>query len=128
SPLTHTHRARLDEGAVAGDDIETSVYYVKDALDANVTYAAGPQIHTVTERRREEEEEEEEDGWREEDVDTPDLGGEGEETDLLAEGRDALQESPSHAYSDRPDSLEFPSLPHPSHPHSSPSHPLPAHT
>ena len=49
---------------------------MKDALDANVTYAAGPQIHTVTERRREEEEEEEEDGWREEDVDTPDLGGE----------------------------------------------------
>ena len=49
---------------------------MKDALDANVTYAAGPHIHTVTERRREEEEEE--DGWREgeEDVDTPDVGGE----------------------------------------------------
>ena len=47
------------------------------------------------------------------------LIGEGEETDLLVEGRDALQESPSHPTSNRPESLEFPSLPHPS-----PSHPL----
>ena len=56
---------------------------MKDALDANVTYAAGPQVHAVGERggrrtEEEEEEEEEEEGWREgeEDVDTPDLGGE----------------------------------------------------
>ena len=53
--------------------METSVYYVKDALDANITYAAGPQVYTVDERdeRQSEEEEEEE----EDDVDTPDLGG-----------------------------------------------------
>ena len=71
--LSFSCRTRLNEGAVARDDMETSVYYVKDALDANVTYAAGPQVRTVDER---EEEEEEGEMWGEDDeVDTPDIGG-----------------------------------------------------
>lgn len=60
--------------------METSVYYVKNALDANVTYAAGP--HTVGGggQREEGSSEGSEDGERwgtqgtKEDIDIPDIG------------------------------------------------------
>lgn len=91
---TCTYSTKVNEGAVAGDDLETSVYYVKDALDANVTYAAAPQVHTVGARgqggRREEgssgESEEGEGAWGgKEDVDMPDIGeGEGGPVQLTA--------------------------------------------
>ena len=48
-----------------------------------------------------------------------------DEEELIGQERDALQESPSHAPSERPDSLEFPSLPLT---HTSPPRPLtPSH-
>lgn len=79
---TCTYSTKVNEGAVAGDDLETSVYYVKDALDANVTYAAAPQVHTVGAGGQGEssgESEEGEGAWGgKEDVDVPDIGeGEG---------------------------------------------------
>ena len=65
-------RLRTGEGEVARGDQESSVYYVKNALDANITYTAPP--HTGgggSHREKEEEEEEEGEGGEGE-------GGEGE--------------------------------------------------
>ena len=83
------YSTKVNEGAVAGDDLETSVYYVKNALDANVTYTAGPAVHTAGERTEEGEEEGEGEmkgeGWGEEqeDVDMPDM--EGDQTKCYAQ-------------------------------------------
>ena len=73
--------SKSGEGSVARDDLDTSVYYVKDALDANITYAPGTQAGGGGEEEEagegeEKEEEEEEDGEGEggQDVDMPDIG------------------------------------------------------
>ena len=60
------YSTKVNEAGVAREDVETSVYYVKDALDANITYEAGPQVHTVREKKK--------DGY-DDDVDMPDIGG-----------------------------------------------------
>ena len=82
------YSTKVNEGAVATDDLDNSVYYVKDALDANVTYAAGPHANTEGGRGRRENAgregssggSEEGERWEGEgthgDVDTPDMGGE----------------------------------------------------
>ena len=78
SEWQHFLSTKVNSDVVAADDVETSVYYVKNALDANVTYAAGPQVHTVREREERERGrrgEEEGGGWEgqdeEDDVDMP---------------------------------------------------------
>ena len=74
------YSTKVNEGAIAGDDMETSVYYVKDALDANVTYAAAPHTAGAGGQSGEGSSEGSEDGerWEElgtrEDIDTPDIG------------------------------------------------------
>ena len=47
------YSTKVNDSGVAGGDVETSVYYVKDALDANITYSAGPQVHPVGEKGEE---------------------------------------------------------------------------
>lgn len=77
------YSTKVNEGAIAGDDMETSVYYVKDALDANVTYAAAPHTAGAGGQRGEGSSEGSEEGerWEDlgtqgarEDIDTPDIG------------------------------------------------------
>ena len=83
------YSTKVNEGAIAGDDMETSVYYVKDALDANVTYAPGPHTAGAGGQRGEGSSEgsEEGEGWEEmgtkEDIDTPDIGEGREPTTLV---------------------------------------------
>ena len=81
------YSTKANDGGVARDDLETSVYYVKDALDANVTYTAGPLVHSnpgAREQGEEEEKEGSEEGetgtegggsrGRRGDIDMPDIG------------------------------------------------------
>lgn len=41
-PFPSSRHKQLDEEPVASDEIETSAYYVRDALDANFTFAPTP--------------------------------------------------------------------------------------